>query len=106
MANEKDKAVKINGRKRRSWKQADGTFSDPFAEFDFFSRTFLPPNTDVIEADTDEDMIIELKKAKNNDVKFDLKNLSVYSQIKFLDNKLDDKINTDVKPIEIKPIVK
>lgn len=98
MAIPKD-TVRINGRKRRSWKLADGTFSDPFEDYTYpgmnvsVSRTFLPPGTDTIEADTDEDMTIEL--GKNKDVKFKLSQLSEDSQLKFLDNDLADRIEND-----------
>ena len=99
--------VRINGRKRRSWKQKDGKWTDPFAEHDFWSRTFLPPGTETIEADTDEDMILELKKAVNRDVKFDPKALSDESLVKLIDAKLEKKI--DEKPIidiDVKPLSK
>ena len=102
-----DKAVKINGRKRRSWKRKDGKWTDPFAEHDIWSRTLLPPNTETIEADEDVDMIIELKKAVNRDVKFDPKALSDESLVKLIDAKLEKKI--DEKPIidiDVKPLSK
>ena len=94
------KAVKINGRKRRCWKLADNTFTDPFAEHDIFSRTLLPPGTDCIEADCDDDMEIELKCAKNADVKFKPENLSLESQLKLVDKKLDDRIEKDIDTID------
>ena len=102
-----DKAVKINGRKRRSWKQKDGKWTDPFAEHDIWSRTFLPPATETIEADTDMDMVIELKKPINADVTFDPKALSTESLVKLIDAKLEAKI--DEKPIidiDVKPVIK
>ena len=86
-------AVKVNGRKRRSWKLKDGSFTDPFAEHDIFSRTLLPPGTDVIEADCDDDMEIELKRVENADVKFKPENLSLESQLKLVDIDLSAKIN-------------
>ena len=98
-------SVKINGRKRRSWKLKDGSFTDPFAEHDIFSRTLLPPGTDCIEADSDVDMEIELKLKKNKDIKFKPENLSLESQLKLVDKNLDDRIEKDIKPIGDKPIL-
>lgn len=87
------KSVKINGKRRRSWKLPDGTYTDPFVNFDFYSRTFLPEGTEILEADTDEDMIIEITKDKK--VKFKTSNLSDDSKIKFLDNGIDDQVEDD-----------
>ena len=47
-----DDAVKINGFKFRSWKKGT-TWTYPFTENDFWSRTFLAPGTATMEA-TDE----------------------------------------------------
>ena len=82
-----DKAVKINGFKFRSWKQADGYWSDPFEPFDFWSRTFLAQGTEVMEETEQADMIEAIKK--NKDVKFKDQDLSELSREILKDNKIE-----------------
>ena len=81
------KAVKINGFKHRSWKKADGYWTDPFQEHDFWSRTFLPEGTETMEATSESEMIKEIKKG---DKKF--KDLSEASKAKFKKEKILSKI--------------
>ena len=65
-----DKAVKINGFKYRSWKQKDGTWTDPLANhnlpgYEFsISTTILPEGAKVLKYNEEADMITEIKKAK------------------------------------------
>lgn len=83
-----DDAVKINGFKFRSWKKGS-TWTDPFEENVFWSTTLLPPGTLIMEATSEEDMVIEIKK---NSKKFNLSELSDNSKQKFKDYKIEDKI--------------
>ena len=81
-------AVKINGFKFRSW-NIDGYWSDPFKPYVFWSRTFLQEGTEIMEATSIEDMVIEIKKG---DKKFKEVSLSEESKEKFKKEKIDDKI--------------
>ena len=56
-----DNAVKINGAKYRSFKKKSGNWSDPFKVHDFFSRTFAPEGTEVLEAQEEAEMIQKIK---------------------------------------------
>ena len=82
-------AKKINGFKFRSWKQADGTWTDPFDEFDFWSRTFLASGTLVMEATDEDGMLKEIKKGTK---KFKAESLSDESKAKFKDKRILSKI--------------
>ena len=84
-----EKAVKINGFKYRSWKRADGYWTDPFVEFDFYSRTFLPQGTEVMEETEQSDMIEAIKR--NKDVKFKDQDLAEISRELLKDNQLEDR---------------
>jgi len=73
-------AERINGKKRRSFQLPDGTYSDPYEEYDIFSRTFMPKNTKYIEADDDEGVVAEIfKDAK---IEFSDENISKESKHK------------------------
>ena len=86
-----ENAVAINGFKHRSWKKADGFWTDPFVEFDFWSRSFLPEGTLTIEATDEPTMIAEIKKG---DMKFKEKDLSKATKKKFANDKdLDYKVD-------------
>ncbi len=89
-------AKKINGFKYRSWRNQDGTWSDPFEENCFWSRTFLPPGTQVMEATSEEDMVKEVKKGNK---KFKEKDLSEKSKVKFEKHKIKTKIEKDAEVI-------
>ena len=95
MAKPKDE-VAIDAFKFRSWKKADGTWTDPFMEYDFWSRTFLQEGTETISATSEEDMVTEIKK---DDKMFKEEDLSEASKEKFKEKEIDDKI-------EIKSITK
>ena len=84
-----EKAVKINGFKYRSWKKGDGYWTDPFVEFDFYSRTFLPQGTEVMEETEQSDMIEAIKR--NKDVKFKDQDLAEISRELLKDNQLEDR---------------
>lgn len=100
-----DKAVKVNGAKFFSFQRADG-WSDPFAKQAIFSRTLLPEGTKVIQSDTEEGMVTELKRTANRNIKFKVENLSEDSQVKFVDHKIETRIEVkaidEVKSINIK----
>ena len=81
-------AVKINGFKFRSWK-LNGYWSDPFKPYDFWSRTFLQEGTEIMEATSITDMVIEIKKG---DKKFKEVSLSDASKEIFKEEKILSKI--------------
>lgn len=87
-----EKAVSIDGFKFRSWKKADDTWTDPFVEFDFWSRTFLQEGIEVMEATSEEDMDDEIKKGNK---KFKTSQLSENSKQKFKDKGMEDKLEDD-----------
>ena len=78
-------AIKINGFKYRSWKQPDGTWTDPFVEFDFWSRTMSDVITEYIEFTEESEVLKEVKKTK---YKFKEGNLSIKSKEKFDEKKI------------------
>ncbi len=87
-----EKAVSIDGFKFRSWETEPGYWSDPYVPYDFWSRTFCQEGTPVMEATSEEDMDVEVKKGNK---KFKSSELSEDSQQKFKDKGIDDKIEDD-----------
>jgi hypothetical protein len=90
-----EKAEKSNGFKYRSHRLPTGEWTDPFVSYDFFSRTFMPENTEYIEATTEEDMVNEVKKGSKQ-----FRNLSKESRDKFIEHRVEDKIIEDEKDID------
>ena len=64
MANEIDKAVKINGGKYFFYKKPNDEWRGSFKQQSFWSRTFFPPNTEIKEAETKELLVNILKTDK------------------------------------------
>ena len=72
--------MKLNGSKLRCFRKSDGYWSDPFQEYDFWSRT-LSNATDQkewIEVQDQTEMIEAIKR--NKDVKFKDQDLSEISR--------------------------
>jgi len=90
MATSIEKSVKVNFKKFRSWK-VNGYWTDPLVShnlpgYEFsISRTFLPEGTEHIEADSEADMIKEVKKGTKL---FKAKDLSEPTKIKFREEKI------------------
>jgi len=91
-----DNAESIDGFKYRTHQKPDLYWTDPFAEHQFWSRTFMPEKTKYIEAQDEEEMKTKLKADK--DVKFKESELSDETKDKFKEDKdLDDKVEKEIK---------
>ena len=72
--------ISVDGKKFFSIETA-GYWSDPLKEQAIYTRTFTPLSKEVIQFDTEEEMITEVKKSK---YKFKSSQLSNETKVKFL----------------------
>ena len=86
---DKIKIEKINGAKFRSFPLPDGTYSDPFQEYDFWSRTILPEGTVYLEAQEVDEMIFKIKDRVG--IEFSEDNLSESTKQTFKDKGIETK---------------